>query len=95
VANGFDIITGKDMLEERRRIMSGSAQLTKGELDQNAGSLGKWISEHIPNDVGFVLVLVPKDSDEIGSTASPRDYSYERTARILEKAARRVRKSGK
>jgi hypothetical protein len=95
MGKGFDIITGKDMLEERRRIMSGSAQLTKGELDQNANKLAEWISQHIPNDVGFVLVLVPKDSDEIGSTASPRDYSYERTARILEKAARRVRKGGR
>lgn len=93
MAEPFRIITGKEMFEERRRVLSGHAQLTKGELDQNANSLAQWIVEHIPPDVGFVLVLVPKDSDEFGSAASP--FDHERTERVLTKAAKRVRKEMK
>lgn len=90
----MDIITGKQMFEERRRLLQGHGRLTKGELDHNCGVLAQEISKHLPSDVGFVLVLVPRDSDEFGSTASPQDWSRERTARVLKKAMRRVLEAG-
>lgn len=85
------IITGKDMaIERERERLQGSRVLTKDELDHNANKIAEWIAAHTPSDVGFVLVLVPRDSDEFGSTASP--FDHERTERILTKAAKRVRK---
>lgn len=90
----MEIITGKDLLIERKRMqLQGSRQLTKGELDQNANGIAEWIMERLPNDVGFVLVLVPRDADDFGSVASPPYFDHERTERILTKAAKRVRKA--
>lgn len=90
----MEIITGKEIaLSRARQQLQGSRVLTKGELDHNANQLAQWIAEHIPNDVEFVLVLAPKDSNEFGTCASLPSTSHQRCEQILHKAEKRVRKA--
>lgn len=96
MAKGFEIQAGKDWLgqaelERQRKLRGGTGELTRGELEQNCSSLCRMLWKHVPAEVGFVLIVAPRNSTEFGVTGSNvEDLEY--VEKTLEKAAKRVRR---
>lgn len=96
MAKGFEIQNGKDWMQQAeierlRRLRGGTGQLTRGELEQNCAKLVTLLNERVPLDVGFAVVVFPRDSAELGVTGANVE-NLELVEKVLEKAAKRVHK---